>query len=160
MVAIKEVEKIIQVLQSYLNEEKTKELLIKLDEEIGKKSETEIKTLLSELRNFVDKPLPPPPLWLWISFYTLVVAHILLVIAFVGSFFILPFMAPWYVAVPCMTFIWFFSTTKVECRLTDLENTMRKSLGMKKIGGFVGHYFFRPVKILTLKSRARRRRLA
>jgi hypothetical protein len=151
---------IVSLIQNFLPQEKLTELLIKLDEEIGKKSENEItKQFLSSLRLVVDKPVPPPPLWLWISFYSLVVLHILLVIAVVLSFFILPFLAPWYVAVPCMTFIWFFSTTRVDCQLTNLENWMRKQLGMKRIGGFVGHYFLKPAKLMYYKKLTRVRRL-
>ncbi len=148
---------IILITKTFFPEDKIKELLIKLDEEVGRKSKNPTtQILLSELRKIVDQPLPPPPLWLWVSFYTLVTTHILLVIAFFTSFFVLPFTAPWYVAVPCMTFIWFFSTTKVECQLTNLENSIRKTLGMKKIGGFVGFYFLKPIKLIILKSRKRK----
>lgn len=140
---------IVSLVQNFIPQEKLTELLIKLDEEIGKKSENEItKIFLSTLRRIVDKPLPPPPFWLWALFYSLVVLHIILVITVVLSFFILPFLSPWYIAVPCMTFIWFFSTTKVDCQLTNLENIMRKRLGIKRIGGFVGHYFLRPTKLI------------
>jgi hypothetical protein len=81
-----------------------------------------------------------PALWL------LVALHTMLVFGIVASFFILPFYEPWYVALPLCTFIWFFSTSRIECKLTALENELRGRLGMKKIGGFVGHYFFRPFK--------------
>lgn len=145
--------RIVSIVQTYIPQEKVTELLIKLDEEIGKKSENEnTKQFLATLRGIVDKPLPPAPLWLWTAFYALVVLHIILVIAVVSSFFILPFFSPWYIAVPCMTFIWFFSTTQVECKLTNLENIIRKRLGLKKIGGFVGHYFMKPAKILWYKK--------
>lgn len=149
--------RIVTIAQTFLPEDKVKELLIKLDDEIGKNSENEItKNFLSGLRAVVDKPLPPAPLWLWICFYVLVVFHILLVIGVLLSFFILPVYAPWYLALPLMTFIWFFSTTRVECQLTNLENVIRKRLGMKKIGGFVGAYFLRPAKMLWNKKKNRR----
>lgn len=152
---------IISVAQTFLPQEKLTELLIKLDEEIGKKSENDItKQFLAVLRGIVDKPAPPASIWLWTAFYSLVILHIILVIMVFISFFVLPFLSPWYIAIPCMTFIWFFSTTRVDCQLTNLENFMRKKLGLKKIGGFVGHYFFKPVKILwhnkNLKGHLRR----
>jgi hypothetical protein len=151
--AKEEASHIVSIIQSYLPQEKLTELLIKLDEEIGKKSENEItKQFLASLRWVVDKPIPPAPLWLWAAFYSLVVLHIILVIAVIISFFMLPFLAPWYIALPCMTFIWFFSTTHVDCQLTNLENAMRKRLGMKRIGGFVGNYFIRPAKTLWYKK--------
>ena len=148
--------RIVLLMQDYIPQNKTIELFVKLDEEIGKKSDNEItKQFLSILRNVVDKPLPLPPLWLWTAFYALVVLHITLVLGVIASFFVLPFLAPWYVAFPCMTFVWFFSTTKVDCQLTNLENTMRPRLGMKRIGGFVGHYFLRPTRIIWSKRKRR-----
>lgn len=154
-----EASRIVSLVQNFIPQEKLTELLIKLDEEIGKKSENETtKQFLSTLRSIVDKPLPPAPLWLWSAFYSLVVFHIILVILVIISFFVLPFLSPWYIAVPCMTFIWFFSTTKVDCQLTNLENFIRKKLGMKRIGGFVGHYFLKPLKLLYLRSLTRVRR--
>jgi hypothetical protein len=148
-----EASRIVSVIQNFIPQDKLTELLIKLDEEIGKKSENDLtKQFLATLRGIVDKPLQPAPKWLWAAFYSLVVLHILLVIMVFGSFFVLPFLSPWYIALPCMTFIWFFSTTRVDCQLTNLENFMRKKLGLKKIGGFVGHYFFKPVKVLWQKT--------
>lgn len=147
-----EATRIVSLVQNFVPQEKATELFIKLDEEIGKKSENEItKQFLSTLRNIVDKPLPPPPKWLWTAFYSLVTLHIILVIMVVVSFFVLPFLAPWYVAIPCMTFIWFFSTTRVDCQLTNLENYIRRKLGLKKIGGFVGFYFLKPAKSVWRK---------
>jgi hypothetical protein len=70
----------------------------------------------------------------------------LLVFGMVASFFILPFMEPPWVSLPLCVFIWYFSTSRIECKLTALENNLRGRLGMKKIGGFVGHYFIRPFK--------------
>lgn len=144
--------KIISITKNFIPEDKLTELLIKLDDDIGKKSEnTTTKQLLAALRSIVDKPLPTPPFWLKYALYTLVVVHIILIFGVLGSFFILPFWAPWYIALPLMTFIWFFSTTKVECHLTNLENAWRQRLKMKRIGGFVGHYFLKPIKKYLLK---------
>ena len=161
-----EASRIVSLIQPYIPQEKLTELLIKLDEEIGKKSENEItKQFLATLRGIVDKPLPPAPMWLWTIFYSLVVFHIMLVIMVIISFFVLPFLSPWYIAIPCMTFIWFFSTTRVDCQLTNLENVIRKRLGLKRIGGFVGFYFLKPMKyiwknkhVLLTKVRNQRQR--
>lgn len=157
MVASDDFPRIVALALTYLPEDKLTELLIKLDEEIGKKSNNEItKSFLASLRKIVDKPTPPAPMWLWFIFYILVTLHILVILGVLGSFFILPIYAPWYIAVPSMTFIWFFSTTRVECQSTNLENAIRKKLGMKQIGGFVGHYFKKPVKILWNKVNSKR----
>jgi len=93
---------------------------------------------------------------LWISFLALVTAHAVLVMAMFAAFFILPIRKEWYEALPLMAFIWFFSTTKVPCKLTDLENLLRTKLGMKRIGGFVGHYFIKPVGIILGLRKSRR----
>ena len=146
--------KIVSIMQDYLPEEKTIELLIKLDEEIGKKSEdTALKKVLAALRRVVDTPLPPASWRTWLLFYMLVIFHFIMVIVVFSAFFVLPFYTSWYVSVPLMTFIFFFSTTRVECQLTNLENNLRKKLGLKRIGGFVGHYFLRPIKtLITIKK--------
>lgn len=86
-------------------------------------------------------------LTLKVCLLALVLAHMALVVGFVTSFFILPFLEPWYVALPLMTFMFFFTTSNVECKLTRLENYLRQKLGMKRIGGFVGHYVYKPIKI-------------
>lgn len=149
--------RIVSLIKNYLPEEKLTELLIKLDEEIGKKSTDELtKKFLAQLRNVVDKPLPPPPFWLWPAFYGLVVVHIALIIAFILSFFILPFVVHPISAFVSMVFIWFFTTNKVECKLTNLENSMRKRLGLKRIGGFVGHYFVKPIRLIYARRKLRR----
>lgn len=142
-----EANSIVAIAQEYIELEKMKELFIRLDDEIGQHTTNDsLKRSLKMMRNLVAPPLKPAPLWLWLAFYTLVVVHIILVIAVATSFCLLPFFAEWYIAVPLMTFIVFFSTTRIECQLTNLENRMRKRLGLKRIGGFVGFYFLRPVK--------------
>ena len=95
--------------------------------------------------------------FLWLALVLLVAVHMALLITNVAAFFVLPFQAPWYVAWPLMTFIWFFSTTRVQCRLTELENHLRRSLGLRLIGGFVGHYLLRPLRrLLGLRQRRTR----
>jgi hypothetical protein len=85
------------------------------------------------------------------AFRLLVAAHAALVVAFTLSFFLLPFGAPWYVALPLMTFMFHFTTTSVECQLTNLENYLRERLGKRRIRGFVGHYFLRPARALLAR---------
>ncbi len=105
-------------------------------------------------------PIPPSKL-LWANFYALVVVHLALVLGIVTSFFVLPFRQPLEVALPLMVFIFFYSTNKIECPLTNWENRLRKKLGMKVIGGFVGHYFKRPIyRALTAVGLKAARRIA
>lgn len=151
-----EANKIVEAIKNHTTPEKFVELISNLDE-ISKQSNNEnTKAFLAFFHTSNLTPVQPAPKWMWIAFYTLVVAHIALVMAFITSFFVLPVLAPWYIAVPCMTFIWFFSTTRVDCQLTNLENYMRRRLGLKRIGGFVGHYFLKPAKVLWGKRKRRK----
>lgn len=83
----------------------------------------------------------------WFLFYLVVAIHFFVIFGVVAAFFVLPFKEDWYVALPLMTYILYLLTTRVECPLTNLENYLRQRLGMKKIGGFVGHYIKRPIKV-------------
>jgi hypothetical protein len=82
------------------------------------------------------------------AFRLVVAAHLLLVVGFALAFVVLPFGARWYVALPLMTFMFSFTTTRGECQLTNLENHLRLRLGKRRIRGFVGHYFLRPTRKL------------
>lgn len=144
---------IINILKEYIDEDKLRELSIKLDEKIN--DDTPIKNVISEIKTILNPPFISPPFWYWILLYSLVVLHLTLVFAIIISFFILPIFTPWYISVPLMTFIWFFSTTRVECHLTNTENKLRQKLGLKKIGGFVGFYLLRPIKKILLRIKKR-----
>ena len=83
----------------------------------------------------------------------LVLFHAGIITANVVAFFVLPFLTDWYIAVPCMSSILFLTFARgVSCPLTDLENFLRQRLGLKRIGGFVGHYFIKPWRRLWAKG--------
>lgn len=86
-------------------------------------------------------------------FLLIVTIHMIILFGIVLSFFILPFAAPWYIALPLCVFIVHLCTTRIECPLTNLENVIRQKLGKKRIGGFVGHYFVKPIKRFTKQER-------
>ena len=70
--------------------------------------------------------------------------------------FVLPFMAPWYISLPLMTWVFNLTFTRmVDCPMTKLENKLRRELGMREIKFFVGHYITWPIK---RKFRARRKK--
>ncbi|RDJ35165.1 MAG: DUF2784 family protein [Crenarchaeota archaeon] len=142
--------KLLQISKDYLPEDKLKEFIGRLEREIS------INDSLMQSLVVVKSVLEPPiPKWLKPALYILIVLHFILVCGVGLSFILLPFLASWYIALPLMVFIWFFSTSKVECKLTNLENKWRKELGMKQIGGFVGHYFKKPARIAWKKIKAR-----
>jgi len=89
-------------------------------------------------------------------FYSVVTLHILVVLGNALAFFITPFLAPWYEALPICSFILLISfSQELKCPLTRLENSIRVKLGKKRIGGFVGHYFVRPVRNYFGKKRTK-----
>ena len=141
--------KIISITKNFIPEDKLTELLIKLDDDIGKKSEnTTTKQLLAALRSIVDKPLPTPPFWLKYALYTLVVVHIILIFGVLGSFFILPFWGPLVhrPATNDIHLVLLYNQGRMS--FDNLENAWRQRLKMKRIGGFVGHYGLKPIKKL------------
>lgn len=76
-------------------------------------------------------------------FLSVVVAfHSLVWVGLAISFCVLPFLAPLYVALPCMSFILVQATTTEACPVTRLENYMRAKLGWPTIAKFGPHYFF------------------
>ena len=80
-------------------------------------------------------------------FKFIVTVHILVCIGNVISFFVLPFIEPPWIVLPCCSLIFFLSFQKeVQCPLTRLENIYRRKLGLPTIKGFVGHYFVSPLR--------------
>ena len=81
-----------------------------------------------------------------IFFYSLVTFHAFVIAVNIVAFFILPFLYPLLVWMPLNSFILTVTFTREICPLTRLENYIRTSLGMPRIGGFIGHYLVRPIK--------------
>lgn len=80
-------------------------------------------------------------------FKIIVAIHILVCFGNLLSFFILPFIEPPWISLPCCSLIFFLSFQKeVQCPLTRLENIYRKKLGMPTINRFIGHYFISPLR--------------
>ncbi len=149
-----EATRIVQISQEYLTLEKLRELFIKLDEEVGKTTtNSSLKDSLKMMRFMLDPPLPPASIWVKSMFYGIVIFHFALIFGIAIAFLLLPFMSDWYIALPLMTFVFFFATSRFECQLTNMENILRKRLGKKRIGGFVGYYMVRPIKgLLGIKN--------
>ena len=81
--------------------------------------------------------------------FLVVALHLFVVIGNAIAFFIVPFLTPWYVAIPICSFIFLVSFSKeIKCPLTNWENTLRMKIGKKRIGGFIGHYIIKPIRKL------------
>lgn len=98
--------------------------------------------------------MAPSEGWRVTKLLALIVFHWLVVIGNASSFLILPWVQPWYIALPLCSFIFTITFSREECRLTTLENKWRRELGLQEIKGFVKHYFIRP--ILCIKWSLRR----
>ena len=68
------------------------------------------------------------------------------VMEILDDFFLLPFIYPLWVWMPLNSFILTVTFTREVCPLTRLENYLRTSLGMSRIGGFIGHYMVKPFR--------------
>jgi hypothetical protein len=118
-------------------------------EGIGKSSLRGLGCFLKDLamRDCTDR------LWLWPVLVAVIVLHMGLVLSVVASVFMLALKQPWYICVPLCLFVYSYCTSPVKCVLTELENYLRLRLGINRIGGFVGHYFIRPVKVWLSRNK-------
>lgn len=143
-----EATKFISIIHDFLNENQAKELLTRLDEEIGQSTEkAEVKNFFKTLRSSVDKS---PKTWrfklLTFMLWATIVIHFLIVFGNLTAFFYLPFAIPWWGALPLCTFIVWLTFSPIPCPLTRLENTLRKSLGLPEVRFFVKYYIVDPVR--------------
>jgi hypothetical protein len=72
-----------------------------------------------------------------------VLCHAVIISINIAACFVAPFLCPWYIWLPICTIVSRVVTGGGVCPLTDIENKIRAKLGMKKIDGFVAHYFFK-----------------
>lgn len=54
-----------------------------------------------------------------------------------------PFWYSIFIMIPIQSFIISVTFNSTPCPLTKAENALRKQLGLKPIGGFIGHYLLR-----------------
>ena len=82
-----------------------------------------------------------------ILWFLILALHLFVVIGNAIAFFIVPFLTPWYIAIPICSFICLVSFSKdIKCPLTNWENEVRIRIGKKRIGGFIGHYIVKPIR--------------
>tara|TARA_R110002020_G_scaffold472477_1_gene700628 strand:+ start:956 stop:1423 length:468 start_codon:yes stop_codon:yes gene_type:complete len=138
---------IVEILDEYLDEEQARELTARLEQEIGQKTENDsLKVSLEMLKALYERKPKRENLCKKAILYSIISFHMFIVVVNIMAFFILPFMYPLWMWVPVNSFILTVTFTREVCPLTRLENYLRTSLGMSRIGGFIGHYFIKPVK--------------
>ena len=153
--SVEEANGIMEIMDDFLDADDARELTARLEHEIGQGTNNDsLKVSLEMLKElYKDKTGSRKKDRLKkISLYSLITFHCFVVTVNIVAFFILPFLYPLLVWMPLNSFILTVTFTREICPLTRLENYIRTSLGMPRIGGFLGHYMVRPVRKL-LKSR-------
>ena len=144
-----EANSIMEIMDDFLDADDARELTARLEHEVGqgtgndslKVSLEMLKELYKDRTGSKKKELAKK-----IALYSLVTFHCFVIAVNIVAFFILPFLYPLLVWMPVNSFILTVTFTREICPLTRLENHIRTSLDMPRIGGFLGHYIVRPVK--------------
>ena len=140
---------IVEILDEYLDEDQARELTARLEQEIGQKTDNDsLKVSLEMLKALYLKKPNKIDYAKKAALYALIAFHMFVITVNIAAFFVLPFLYPLWVWMPINSFILTVTFTREICPLTRLENKLRTSLGMSRIGGFIGHYFVRPIKRL------------
>tara|TARA_B100000029_G_scaffold216030_1_gene213869 strand:- start:20 stop:508 length:489 start_codon:yes stop_codon:yes gene_type:complete len=138
---------IVEILDEYLDEDQARELTARLEQEIGQKTDNDsLKVSLEMLKALYLKKPNKIDYAKKAALYTLIIFHAFVITVNIAAFFVLPFLYPLWVWMPINSFILTVTFTREICPLTRLENKLRTSLGMSRIGGFIGHYFIKPIK--------------
>jgi hypothetical protein len=147
--SVEEANSIMEIMDDFLDADDARELTARLEHEVGQGTGNDsLKVSLEMLKElYKDKTgsrkkdrLKKLALNLIVIFHTFVIA------VNIAAFFILPFLYPLLVWMPLNSFILTVTFSREICPLTRLENYVRTSLGVPRIGGFIGHYLVRPVK--------------
>lgn len=142
-----DLQKLSEILNEFLDEDEAREFTSKIAQEVAENtSDEKLKSLLETLSS-IYKVRPKRKEYLKRTLLALVVSlHMVVVVVNIASFFILPFLYPLWMWMPVNSFILTVTFTREVCPLTRLENYLRTSLGMNRIGGFIGHYVIKPIR--------------
>ena len=138
-----------EIMDDFLDADDARELTARLEHEVGQGTDNDsLKVSLEMLKELYKNKTGSrkKELAKKIALYSLITFHHFVITVNIVAFFILPFLYPLLVWMPLNSFILTVTFTREICPLTRLENYIRTSLGMPRIGGFLGHYIVRPVK--------------
>ena len=153
--SVEEANSIMEIMDDFLDADSARELTARLEHEVGQGTDNDslkvslemLKELYKDRTGSRKKELAKK-----ILLYSLVTFHYFVITVNIVAFFILPFLYPLLVWMPLNSFILTVTFTREICPLTRLENYIRTSLDMPRIGGFLGHYMVRPVKKFIKKN--------
>ena len=148
--------KITEIFDEYLTPEEAQEITNRLHNEIGENStNTSLKVSLEMLRALYHKEARQQfivkTVLLRIALFSIIALHFYVVIGNLIAMFIIPFLAPWYIALPIISFIVSITFSGQPCPLTRLEDKIRHKLGIPQIKYFVGYYIVWPLKRKFIK---------
>jgi len=142
-----DLKKLSDILNEFLDENQAREFTSKFEQEIAHKTDNEnLKTLLQTLSSIYATKPKRREYGKKIALVLVFTFHMFVIAVNITAFFILPFLYPMWVWMPINSFILTVMFTREICPLTRLENYLRTSLGLPRIGGFINHYIVRPVK--------------
>ena len=151
---VDEARKITTIINEYLTPMQAREITRKLDESVGKRTDnSSLQISLQMLRSLYEQQtISARSRRIKTTLLILtVIGHMIIVVANIAAIFILPFVVPWYIAFPLITFVINLMFSPIPCPLTKLECRLRVSLGLPEVRAFVKHYFFeQPRKILRI----------
>ena len=156
--SVEEANSIMEIMDDFLDADDARELTARLEHEVGQGTDNDsLKVSLEMLKElYKDKTgSRKKDLYKKTCLYSLIAFHSFVITVNIIAFFVLPFLYPLLVWMPLNSFILTVTFTREICPLTRLENYIRTSLDMPRIGGFLGHYAVRPVKNF-LKNRSNR----
>ena len=147
--SVQEANSIVEIMDDFLDADDARELTARLEQEIGQHTDNDslkvslemLKELYKDRTGSRKKDLAKK-----ITLWSLVYFHAFVIVVNMIAFFVLPFMYPLLVWMPINSFILTVIFTREICPLTRLENYLRSSIGLPRIGGFIGHYAVKPVK--------------
>ena len=147
--SVEEANSIMEIMDDFLDADDARELTARLEHEVGQGTDNDslkvslemLKELYKDRTGSRKKELAKK-----IFLYSVATFHAFVIVVNIVAFFVLPFLYPLFIWMPVNSFILTVTFTREICPLTRLENYIRTSLDIPRIGGFLGHYMVRPVK--------------
>jgi|3_EtaG_2_1085321.scaffolds.fasta_scaffold105684_1 hypothetical protein len=136
------------ILGGYLTEEQAKELAERLEKDLPDgESDEKLSATISQLKSFYEQPDKPKRHRCKKFFLiSLVVFHFVIILGNLLAIFLLPFLTPWYVAIPLISLIINLNFTPTKCPLTMLEDSLRRSMKMPEVKLFIRYYIILPYR--------------
>ena len=144
-----EARQIVEIINDYVSQEEAEELTARLEQEIGRGTDNESLRVSLEMLKALYATSSRPKQYGKRAVLSFVIAlHLTVVVINCVSFFVLPFLySPW-IWVPLNSFILTVTFAPPgACPLTRLENKLRQRLDLPRIGGFLGHYIVKPIRM-------------